>query len=192
MRFPIFVNQSVVLRNFNGRITLPEKFVTGGIKLGYGYVGVFDARFSRTIIELEGEIIFQGSASIGHGTRISLGEKGVLTIGNNFNITAEATIICFHRIVFGNHCLLSWRGTITDTDFHKIYHNGELSNPDRPITIGDNVWISSNVTILGGTSIGKGSVVAACSLVNKAFNAENVLLGGSPAKILKENISWEI
>ena len=54
-----------------------------------------------------------------------------------------------------------------------------------PIEIKDNVWIGSKATILGGVTINSGCVVAAGAVVNKSF-PENVVVGGVPAKILKE------
>ena len=34
-------------------------------------------------------------------------------------------------------------------------------------------------------------MVAACALVNKKFDNENIILAGIPAKIIKENILWD-
>jgi maltose O-acetyltransferase len=52
------------------------------------------------------------------------------------------------------------------------------------IIIGDDVWIGMDCTILGGVSIGNGSVVAAGSVVTKSI-PDNVLVGGVPAKVIK-------
>jgi acetyltransferase-like isoleucine patch superfamily enzyme len=46
------------------------------------------------------------------------------------------------------------------------------------------------VVILKGTTIGSGSVVAAGSVVKGEFPS-NVLIGGNPARILKENVNWK-
>ena len=56
---------------------------------------------------------------------------------------------------------------------------------DTDIYIGNDVWISTGCIILPGASIGEGSVVAAKSLINKKF-PKNCLIGGIPAKIIKE------
>lgn len=60
----------------------------------------------------------------------------------------------------------------------------------KPISIGDHVWIGLNATILKGVTIGEGSVIAAGSVVVKDVPA-HTLVGGIPAKVLKENIEWE-
>ncbi|WP_423189654.1 sugar O-acetyltransferase [Alkalibacterium sp. f15] len=54
----------------------------------------------------------------------------------------------------------------------------------RPITIGDNCWIGTNATIVGGVTLGDNVVIAAGSVVTKSFS-DNVVIGGVPAKIIK-------
>lgn len=55
-----------------------------------------------------------------------------------------------------------------------------------PVMIGDDVWIGCNSIILKGVTIGNGSIVAAGSVVTKDVPA-NVIVGGNPAKILKNH-----
>ncbi|UBB91028.1 hypothetical protein J4771_06535 [Candidatus Kaistella beijingensis] len=52
------------------------------------------------------------------------------------------------------------------------------------VIIGENVWIGNNVTILKNTEIGNNSIVAAGAVVGGVF-PENVIIGGVPAKIIK-------
>ena len=53
----------------------------------------------------------------------------------------------------------------------------------KPITIGDNCWIGGSATIVPGVTLGNNVVVAAG--VTKSFG-DNVVIGGNPAKIIKE------
>ncbi len=62
----------------------------------------------------------------------------------------------------------------------------------KGITIGNHVWLARDVKIFKDVSIADNTVVANGSVVTKSFDKENVLLGGCPAKILKENINWEM
>jgi acetyltransferase-like isoleucine patch superfamily enzyme len=55
---------------------------------------------------------------------------------------------------------------------------------DGGVTIEDDVWLGANVTILGGITMGAGSVAAAGAVVTKSIPARAVW-GGVPAKILK-------
>ena len=53
-----------------------------------------------------------------------------------------------------------------------------------PISIGKNVWIGANATVLAGVSIGDGAVIAAGAVVTKDV-PENTVVGGVPAKTIK-------
>ncbi|MDE5570988.1 MAG: hypothetical protein K2I86_02895, partial [Prevotella sp.] len=52
------------------------------------------------------------------------------------------------------------------------------------VRIVNNSWMGANVTILDGTIIGNGCIVAAGAVVKGEF-PNNVIIGGVPAKILK-------
>lgn len=54
-----------------------------------------------------------------------------------------------------------------------------------PVTIGNDVWIGGNVTILPGVTIGNNVVVAAGAVVSKDV-PDNCVVGGVPAKVLRE------
>ena len=61
---------------------------------------------------------------------------------------------------------------IYDTDFHPLATVDRLRNNTQKIasgavTIGENVFIGANCTILKGVSIGNNSIVGACSVVTK-------------------------
>jgi acetyltransferase-like isoleucine patch superfamily enzyme len=63
------------------------------------------------------------------------------------------------------------------------YHKYEKTNP---IKIGKNSWIGTSATILPGVELGEHVIVAAGAIVTKSFNENNIVLGGNPAKIIKE------
>ena len=65
----------------------------------------------------------------------------------------------------------------------KIWKNEQIQNP--PIMIKDRAWIGANATILTGVTIGKNAVVAAGAVVTKDV-PDNCMVGGVPAKIIKE------
>jgi acetyltransferase-like isoleucine patch superfamily enzyme len=55
----------------------------------------------------------------------------------------------------------------------------------KPITIKRNAWIGAGATILPGVTIGENSIVAAGAVVSKDV-AANTIVGGIPAKVLKQ------
>lgn len=160
------------------------------IHLGLGNVPVFDRFKSRTVWNNSGTVIFKGKASIGHGSKI--GCSGILTFGNNFQVTAESVIICDHEISFGDDVLLSWQIQIMDTDFHKVYVNNILHNRNSAIKIGNHTWIGSRVILNKGVQLADDTIVAAGSVVTKSFFERGVIIGGVPAKIVRTNVIWEI
>ena len=95
-------------------------------------------------------------------------------------------------------CHFQDQGGITLGDGTQIGHNVVLATlnhglrpEDRstvipsPIVIGKNVWVGANATILPGVTIGDNAVVAAGAVVSKDVPA-NVIVGGVPAKVIKE------
>ena len=54
----------------------------------------------------------------------------------------------------------------------------------RPITIGDNVWLASNVVVCGGVTIGHDTVIGAGSVVTRDIPA-GVLAAGNPCRVIR-------
>lgn len=87
--------------------------------------------------------------------------------------------------------------THNNTNNYNYKFNWELNSPfyskydhidditKGPIQIGNDVWIGKDVLVLGGVSIGDGSVIGAKSLVNKNIDSYTVN-GGVPAKYIRE------
>ena len=78
-------------------------------------------------------------------------------------------------------------GTLITTVGHPLSPKGRRAHlgETKPITIGDDVWIGGNVTILPGVTIGNNVVIAAGAVVTHDLPA-NGLYGGIPAKKLKD------
>lgn len=132
------------------------------------------------------KLVVQGEFSIYSGSRVYINNGASLILGsgyinNNFNLS------CFERIEIGDEVAISENVCIRDADNHVI--TSSEHRPTQPIKIGNKVWIGMNVTILKGVTIGDGSIVAAGAVVNKDV-PERCLVGGVPAKVLKQNVTW--
>lgn len=115
----------------------------------------------------------------------------MLEFGNHCKINANAKIICYKGIKFGTEDLISWDCTFMDTDFHSIINEqGQIVNENRNIVIGDHVWITSNCTILKGTTIENDCVVAAGSLISGKKVKENHAIITNNGRVLKSQINW--
>jgi acetyltransferase-like isoleucine patch superfamily enzyme len=120
------------------------------------------------------------------GFHLAINEGATLTLGSGY-INNNAIIDCFASITIGHGVAISSGVTIRDSDNHSINGNPVVS---APIFIEDHVWIGLNATILKGVRIGSGSVVAAGAVVTSDVPA-NSLVGGVPAKVIKQDIVWE-
>ncbi len=183
-------------RKCGGKKTNRPIIKTGMIEIGFGHVGVFDKRYSRSILEINGCIHFEGNGKyhFGHGCKICIGPKANLYIGTKFHNSAEMTLICMDEIHIGNHVLTSWNTLIMDTDFHETINTQSLETnlSHAPIIIGNKVWLGTRSVILKGSLIPNGCIVGANAVINKKFKTEEVLIAGNPAMIKKTNITRNI
>ena len=190
LKLPVVVSHRTFLRELHGKVTLPEKVERAMVKIGFGDVGHYDRKHSRGIWQVNGTVAFGGKASIGHGSKISV--RGDLKLGADFNMTAESTIVCAKEIRFGDDCLLSWDILVMDTDEHPLYDkDNERINPDKPIVVGNHVWIGCKCVLLKGAEVPDNTVVAAGTLLTSSFSGDYQVIGGNPPTILKRDVRWE-
>ncbi|MBR3677787.1 MAG: acyltransferase [Alistipes sp.] len=117
-----------------------------------------------------------------------------------YEISNMENLILGENIYIGPNAWFSLRGKCTigsGTIFgprckiHTSNHNyeGAMLPYDhiykvKDVTIGENVWIGADVSIMPGVTIGEGAVIAACSCVSKDVPPLAVV-GGNPIKIIK-------
>ena len=93
-------------------------------------------------------------------------------------------------IVVGENCMFSDHIEIWASDTHSILDQSNVKiNPEKPILIGDKVWVGSRVIILKGVTINSGAVIGMGSIVTKDVPGDSITVG-SPNKVIKENIRW--
>lgn len=99
-------------------------------------------------------------------TTIDLTRPWLLTIGNDVNITRGVTILTHGY----------------DWSVMQGKYNDILGSAGA-VSIGNNVFIGMNATILKGVHIGNNVIIGACSLVTKDI-PDNVVVAGVPAKVI--------
>lgn len=195
IRFPILVSCQTRLQGISKETIKIDtlKLHTGMISIGIfkhseGIIGPLHSYFGTDGFS---KIIFGGDFSMVYGGCLKATGGGILKMGDKVTFNTHSKVLCSHEITIGNNVLLGWNVTLKDGDGHPICdEEGQIFNHSKPIIIGNNVWVGSEVTLLKGTVIPDGSVVGYGSIVTKAFNEENVIIVGSPAKIVKHNIRW--
>lgn len=144
---------------------------------------------SRIDFGSRARMIFKGNAEFGEGTSLKC-EFGYLVVGKNFSCSKNCCFDCDDHITIEDEVLFGWNIYVRDTDGIAVFENGELKMPQKPVVIGKHSWICSFAHILKGVTIKNDSIVAWRSTVTKSFDEGNVLIGGTPAKIIKKNITW--
>lgn len=109
-----------------------------------------------------------------------------LSLGSGY-INAGCKIRSAQSISIGENVAIGTDVTILDSDHHSICGKPIAT---APVVIEDHVWIGTRVTILKGVTVGKGSIIAAGSVVTKSVPA-NSIVAGAPARVVKEGVWWE-
>jgi len=126
---------------------------------------------------------------------MNIGKESIIWAGNSLNVNDNFK--AGNNVIIGPNNVFLIRGGIVIGDnvnisgfsyFISQYHN--INDPYghtklSKIIIEDNVWIATNSTILPGVKLGKGSVVAAGSVVTKNVTPYSVV-AGNPAKEIKK------
>lgn len=112
-----------------------------------------------------------------------------ISIGKSTMINIHCRLICNSSFIeIGDNCRIGTDFLCVDSDFHGIKKE-DRDNPEkiknRPVKIGNDVFIGNNVTILKGVEIGDNCVIGAGSVVVKSIPA-NTVACGNPAKVIKE------
>ena len=195
IRMPVFIYWRSELYKMHGRIVIDAPIKTGMVKFGSHEVGTQDLLYSRTMWEVMGTLVIKGKASIGRGSKISVGENAIMTLGDDFMITGNSELICQKEITFGNQCLLSWDILLMDTDFHYVLNEeNKIINEPKPIIIGNHVWIGCRNTILKGVTIGDNNIISANSTITRSFKDNNCVIGGhgKSMEVIKRGVSWKL
>jgi virginiamycin A acetyltransferase len=91
-------------------------------------------------------------------------------------------------ILGGNHSI----NTFSTFPFRFFFNNQEYDASTKgPIIVEDDVWIGTDSIILSGVTLGKGTIVAAGSIVTKSTLPYSVI-GGNPAKLIKKRFDDDL
>ena len=162
------------------------------IRIGWGGTESRDeGRKNYLFLNKTASLKFNGRCTMSSGVSLIV-DLGSLEIGENFFCNKNCSFSCNDRITIGDNALFGWKVELLDSDNHKVIHKDKKVSDDRgEIKIGYHVWVASFSHFLKYSSIPNGSVVAYRSLVTKHFDGEKLLIGGSPAKVIEEQIDWE-
>lgn len=181
-------NQVLIPANVRGTFKVTIKGDDNIVRIGA------TSRFRGARIDVEGnhcEIVI-GERCFLVGDYRCLNDRCVLHIGDD--TTSLGSRVHLHEagaVTIGRDCMFSGDTRIGNSDVHSVIDlaTQKRINGARDVRIDDHVWLSFGVVVMKGVHIGAGSVVGACSVVTRKLPA-HCAAGGSPAKVLRTNVTW--
>jgi acetyltransferase-like isoleucine patch superfamily enzyme len=130
-------------------------------------------------------------ASLGRGVVIngpvSFGAPAVTRLGDDVCINPGFTAIGIGELTIGSHVhfgqetrIITSNHQFRDAEFLPYDHR----RIDKPVSIGDCVWVGDRVTIVPGVTVGEGAILGAGSVVTRDV-PPLAIVGGAPAELLK-------
>ncbi len=116
-------------------------------------------------------------------------DQPVLRIGDRTYVGYQVTISAGREVTIGNDVKIANGVFIADNPGHPldpVQRRTQAVGPEdlRPVHIGDDVWLGTNVVVLPGVTIGDGTVVGAGAVVTKDL-PPRVLAAGNPARVVR-------
>ena len=142
----------------------------------------------------QNQLIIHSNNNISKVRFVMEDDDNKIEIGEHNYIGSDCLLAALEgtTISIGSNCMIASPCEIRTSDSHSLLDSdGQRINYAKDIVLGGHVWIGMGCLILKGAYIPEDCVVAAKSVVCSMENVnKGSLLGGTPARILKENINW--
>ncbi|WP_133249845.1 acyltransferase [Brachybacterium endophyticum] len=158
-----------------------------------------DAKIVDLMVDFSGDdavVVIEGTTESRTGLRFSmrLGHECTVRIGENVGTETKSFIRVSEgqSVTIGEDCMIASGVAFRADDSHAIYdvRTGKRSNPAGCIDVGEHVWLGKDVVVMGGVTIGQGSVVGLRGIVTKDL-PNNCVAAGAPARVVKRDVAWE-
>ncbi len=130
----------------------------------------------------------QGPIQFDYGVFTSVGKNFYANF--NFTVLDTCPVTIGDNVFFGPNCTVATALHDLDPIGRRMKKRPDGSLYDleygKPVTIGNDCWIASNVVICAGVTIGNNVVVGAGSVVTRDI-PDNCVVGGVPARKIKDN-----
>jgi len=130
-----------------------------------------------------------------NGSVVELG-CGSIYVGPQVRVTARLKLNCRNggSIYLERDLLIASDVQMLTDDCHSIIDltSGERINKfGGNIHVSEHVWIGQETLIFGDTEIGPNTVIGARSMLRHRFLEGNIVLAGSPPRVLRVGVTWD-
>ena len=195
-KLPVYFYGDVKLTCITGAIKIDAPIKRAMIGFGQAYE---KTTRSKGIAEffVTGTLCFKGHAQFGKDCFLYVSNQGYCEFGHMASMASNGKIFCYNSVILGDWARIGSESQLIDTNFHQMINTetGESYPMTGKIYLGDYNFVSNRVTILQKTKTPAYCTIASNTLCSKDYSdlGSNIMIGGIPAKLLKENISrdWE-
>ena len=118
----------------------------------------------------------------------------LLSIGERTFVGHHSHLACTEdgsKLIVGDDGMISSYVQIRTGDSHSILNmDGQRINKAQSVHVGDHCWLGEGSKVMKGVTLEGDDIVSTGAIVTKSFG-KNLLLGGIPARIIKENVKWD-
>ena len=189
IRLPVFISGNTIIGYCH------KGFYNGCGKTGDLTFGIIDKEYvypKPCHLRIFGTIVTYGEGmhAFGPGCIIAIYNNAKLKLGNEFAVSYDLHISCSDSISIGKNNMWSYGIDIRDTDGHPIRNDDNVRvNCNKPIVIGNKVWIGNRCQILKGVTIADNTIISSSSIVTKSQLDSNMIIA-SYGKVIKNFHSW--
>ena len=195
-KLPVFFYGKIKLSSIKGDFIIDAPIKRAMIGFGQSFEFPTTSKGTSEIL-LDGKMVFKGNVQIGKDVSLLIDKGAYFEMGHFSCLGSSVLVVCKNRIVLGEYVRVGFQVQFIDTTIHQLIDlNTNKNLPlNAPIYLSDYNWIGNRTTIMKNTKTPINCIVASNSLINKDYTqfGENILIGGMPAKLIKENIvrDWE-
>ncbi|SRX74793.1 acyltransferase [Aequorivita antarctica] len=195
-KLPVFFYGPVKFSSLKGDFKIEAPIKRAMVGFGQPYELITKYKGTSELF-LSGTFVVKGHVQFGKDYFVYVYDNAYCEFGHMASLASNGKVICKNKIVLGTYARIGSESQLIDTNFHQMVNTktGEKYPINGSIKLGDYNFISNRVSIMQKTVTPDNCSIASNTLCNKDYSkfGENVLIGGIPAKLLRENISrdWD-
>ena len=196
-KLPVIFYGPVRFNSLRGKLIIDAPIKRGMIGFGQRFEMIRKHK-GHAELTLNGTLAFKGHAHIGKDCFLHIADNAYCEFGFMGCLGSDVKLICTQKVIIGNWAGIGYECQISDSNYHpmKNIKTGEYYPLNKPIKIGDYNSFTNRISIMSGTVTPNNCVVASNSVCNKDYSTlgEFILIGGIPAKLIKDNYArdWEL